>query len=156
MPPKGDADTGPGPGQLDIHLERRDTRALAPGALVRFQVISRSFRPTHNYRWLLYTDGRWFLARHSPYIVDPDAPFDTELPRRPTRRLAQALVREVLGQLEAADFLNQAPYQADERTEDGSFYVITARLGEQVHEVIYNGVYSPLIEYLEQFTYAHE
>ncbi len=135
------------PHNLDPRLKRRDTTPLAEGALVRFQLISRAKNPGRNYRWVLYEDGRWFLARHSGQVVSAEIPFDTELPAQPTSTLSAAVVATTRKLLEAEDFLRQPPYQA-EAVKDGSFYVVTARLSGRVHEVIYEAVSNPLTTYL--------
>jgi hypothetical protein len=140
--------SGPIPDQLDVRLERRDTQPLPPDALIRFQVIGRGKNPANNYRWILYDDGRLFLARHSGDTSDWKTPFDTELPQTPTQQLDARVVDEVKNQLRQANFLAQAPYQADETVEDGTFYVVTARIDGKVHEIIYDAVSTPLTDFL--------
>jgi hypothetical protein len=129
---------------------------LPSGALVRFQVVSRGPNPRFNYRWELYQDGRWFLARHSGDTNGSDAPFDTELPSRPTRQLTPDVVAEVLECLEAADFWAQPAYQSNRSVRNGAFYIVTARSGDEVHEVIYEAAYPPLVEFLDEFIYEYE
>lgn len=129
--------TGPVPEDLDQRLERRDTDPLPVDALVRFQLINRGPSPHPNYRWLLYADGRLFLARHSGDRSDPYTPFDTELPREPSSRLSADVVAQVERALADSGFFTQPPYQLDTTVEDGAFYVVTAQLDGQTHEVIY-------------------
>jgi hypothetical protein len=144
------------PDQLDVRLERRDREPLPAGALVKFQAIGRGKSPEFNYRWLLYEDGRWFLAWHSGDTSDWQTPFDTDLPASPTKNLGSKVVKEVKKQLQQANFSSQPPYQADKTVEDGSFYVVTARVDDQVHEVIYEAVYPPLVAYLESFVSTYQ
>jgi hypothetical protein len=149
--------SGPVPDELDPRLLRRDTEPLPEGALVKFQVIARGPNPRPNYRWLLFDDGRWFLARHSD--ADPaewDAPFDTELPSEPTRQLPGNVVAQVRQQLEAADFWSQPPYQANYQVEDGAFYVVAARRNGAVHEVMYEAVQPAPVAYLETLAHTYE
>jgi hypothetical protein len=149
--------SGPIPDEIDPRLVRRDLDPLPDGALVKFQVIARGPNPRPNYRWLLYEDGRWHLARHSD--ADPDdweAPFDTELPSEPTRQLPGSVVNEVRQRLQEADFLNQPPYQANRQVEDGAFYVVAARVNGAVHEVIYEAVYPPLVAFLDTLASSYE
>jgi hypothetical protein len=164
---KGDhqmeADTyfGPIPDDLDIRVQRRDVQPLPPGALVKFQVISRGKNPQYNYRWILYADGTWYLAWHSGDSSDWQTPFDTEIPAEPTGRLPNNVVDQVRQHLQEADFWNQPPYQADETVEDGAFYIVTARKnGSQgngaVHEVIYEAVYPPLVAFLDTLATTYE
>lgn len=141
--------SGPIPDQLDVRLQRRDTSPLPPNALLRFQVIGRGKNPANNYRWVLYEDGKWFLAWHSGDTSgDWQIPFDTNLPSAPTKQLKANVVKDVKKQLQQANFPTQAPYQADQTVENGSFYVVTARLDGKVHEVIYESVYPPLVDFL--------
>lgn len=148
--------SGPMPELTDVRLQRRDTDPLPPDALLKFQAINRGKDPSYNYRWLLYSDGRWFLAWHSGDTSDWQTPFDTDLPPTATKQLPGAVVSEVKKQLQSANFAAQPPYQVDQTVEDGSFYVVTARLDGQVHEVIYEGVYPALIEFLETMVSTYQ
>jgi hypothetical protein len=141
---------GPIPENLDIRLQRRDTEPLPAGALVRFQVISRAKNPSNNYRWLLYEDGRWFMAWHSGDTSgDLDVPLDTELPSTPTQTLPGNVMDEIGQKLNEADLPGQQPYQADPTVEGGSYYVVTARVDGREYEVIYDALYPPLVEYFD-------
>lgn len=146
----GDAVGGPVPSELDVRLERRDDSALDDRTVVRFQRINRGPDPSINYRWLLYDDGRIFVARHSGDTSDPYEPFDTPLPDTPTAVLGDDEVAALRAGLQEADFSSQAPYQVDETVEDGVFTVVTARLGGSVHEVIYEAVQPPPVPRLER------
>lgn len=141
---------GPIPEALDVRLQRRDTEALPAGAIVRFQVISRAKDPSNNYRWLLYEDGRWFMAWHSGDTSgDWQIPFDTELPANPTRTLPRNVMDEIRQKLKEANLPGQQPYQRDPTVEDGSYYVVTALVDGREYEVIYEAVYPPLVEYFD-------
>jgi hypothetical protein len=150
------AENSPIPDALRDWYQKWLAYPLPAGALVRFQVISRGPNPRYNYRWELYQDGRWHLARHSGETNGSDAPFDTELPSKPTRHLPPDVVVEVREQLEVADFWAQPAYQANRSVRNGAFYIVTARSGDQVHEVIYEADYPPLVEFLDEFIYQHE
>jgi hypothetical protein len=141
---------GPIPENLDIRLQRRDTEPLPAGALVRFQAISRAKDPSNNYRWLLYDDGRWFMAWHSGDTSgDWQVPFDTELPANPTRTLPRNVMNEIRQKLREANLPGQQPYQADPTVEDGSYYVVTAMVEGREYEIIYDAVYPALVEYFD-------
>lgn len=127
---------------------KRDTDPLPPAALVKFQAISRGPRPAGNHRWLLYTDGRLYLARHSGVADSERLPFDTPLPATPTLTLPRARVAEVERRLREADFVTQPPYQVDPSVEGGAYFIVTARLDGVVHEVFYEAYTPPLVEYL--------
>lgn len=143
-----DLQAGPLPESLDLRLERRDRTPLPEGAFVRFQSISIGPNQTYNYRWLLYNDGRWFLAKNSGADMPRNVPFDTELPATPTRQLTAAEVQTIRDALDQAQFLSEAPYIENTRAEGGSFSVVTAHVNGTVHEVIYVAHYPPLVELL--------
>lgn len=137
---------GPVPEQPDLRIQRRDTDPLPDDAWLKFQFINRGPNPRYNYRWLLFDDGQLYVAWHSQDLSDPYTPFDTEWPETPSRRLEPSEVAVLRQALREADFGSQPPYQADLRVEDGSFYVVTARMDGQVHEVIYEAVYPSLLD----------
>ncbi len=134
----------------------RDHDPLPDGALVKFQVIDRGTDPTYNHRWVLYPDGRLFLAWNSDEVDFTAAPFDTELPDEPTAIVDAALVQQVKDELKAAEFLNQHPYQARLKVEDGTTYILTARFDETVYEVIYDACKPPLVAFLENIGYDYQ
>ena len=146
---------GPIPDDLDVRLQRRDTSPLPPWALLRFQVINRGKGPWANYRWVLAQDGRWFLARHSGADHDWQVPFDTDLPTTPTKQVPASVVADVEARLRQADFLRQPHYHVDPTVQDGLYSVVTARLDNREHEVIYNAVYPPLVEFLREIIAKH-
>lgn len=139
------------PEGLDLRIARRDVSELPAGALVRVQVIGLEKSPVNNYRWILYDDGRWFLARHSDDSNDWQNPFDTDYPADPTRRLPARDVKAVRKQLVSSRFDTQPAWQGDLRVEGGDAVVVTARLGTRAHEVIYQAVTNPLVEFLRRF-----
>ena len=132
--------SGPLPEPLEIRLRRRDVSPLPQGALARFQVINRGKNFAGNYRWVLYPDGRLFVAQNNGRGADAETPFDTDLPKAPTKRLPKAVVEQVEHQLREADFVHQPAYQEEPNTEDGDYVVVTARLDGQENEVIYDAV----------------
>lgn len=137
------------PEQLDIRLQRRETTPLPPGTWLRFQAINRGKNPRHNYRWILYEDGKLFFTAHSGDTSDWQTPFDIGWPATPSQNLARQRVDEVKKRLDEADFFAQSPYQVDNTVEDGGFYIVTARLDSREHEVIYEAIYPPLVEFLK-------
>ena len=141
-------ESGAVPSELDVRLRRREPMPMPPDALVAFERINRGKNPSPNYRWLLLDDGALYLARHSGDTSDWETPFDTPLPKEPTRRLEESELAEVRRHLQAADLPGQPPYQLDPGVEDGAFSVVTARLDGQVHEVIYEACAPPLVTFL--------
>lgn len=149
--------SGPIPEQLDTRLQRRDTTPLPAGALVRYQLINRGKNPDVNYRWLLYDDGRWFLARHSGDTSgDWQTPFDTDYPAEPTKIFSKREVKQIRKHLEKSDFLEQQPYHLDKGVRDGGYHIITARLDGRTHEVIYAAATMPPVDFLENVAYEHD
>ncbi|MDX1614734.1 MAG: hypothetical protein R3300_10530 [Candidatus Promineifilaceae bacterium] len=144
------------PETLDERLMRRDTRPLPEEALARFQYISRGKSPRRNYRWLLYDDGRFYLARHTSETGDWQTPFDTPLPDEPTDKLGWWQRRKVRQALEQSDFMNQAPYQEDTNVRDGAYYVVTVRRDGREHEVIYVAMTPPPVDELIQLAAEYE
>jgi hypothetical protein len=134
------------PDDIDERLVQRDQSPLPDDALLRFQSIAHGPDPRSNHRWVLYDDGRLFLAFHSR-DTEGEVPFDTELPDKPTRVLSKKKVAEIRQLLEDEDFAELSPYQAREG-EDGMSLVVTARLDGQDHEVIYDRVHTPLTDRL--------
>lgn len=149
-------ESGPIPANLKDWLEKWDNLALPPEALLKFQVVSRGPDQSGNYRWLLYEDGRWFMVRHSGNKSRREPPFDRDLPDRPTAQLPAETVDEVKAQLQAANFLAEPAYQIDRGVRGGSLYIITARIDGEIHRVIYDAAYPPLVEFLDELTYTHE
>jgi hypothetical protein len=136
-------------GQLPegFRLER-DRAPMPPEALVKLQAIARGNDVWINHRWILYTDGRLYLAWNAGHDNFRTLPFDTELPGTPTKVLDSDSVREVENQLRVADFARQEPYHLNTTVEDGTTYIVTARIDGKVHEVIYEACETPLVDFL--------
>ena len=153
MPTPSGVQTGPVPADLDPRLAARDVDPLPPDALVKLQSIGRGKSPAKNYRWVLHGDGRLFLARHSGDTSgDWRVPFDTALPAAPTKTVRAGTVKRVGEELKRAGFAGQPPYQVNPQTEDGTAWVVTARIDGAVHEVIYEGFQPPLVAALDKVT----
>jgi hypothetical protein len=129
---------------------------LPAGALVSYQQISLGVQVYGNYRWILYADGRWFLARNSASYSGQRGDFEFDLPSTPTRILPPAVVREVEDQLRAADLPSLEPRYFDPTMQDGARVIISARLDGRVHEVTFDGAYPPFVDYLRRFAWRHE
>lgn len=139
---------GPLPADLDDRILQRDVDPLPPGAFLKFQSISHSPDPRTNHRWILYDDGRLHMAFHSRDTEGP-VPFDRKLPKKPTTVLPKETLDEIRDLLAAERFAELAPYQAREG-EDGMWRVVTARIGDDVHEVVYDRVGTPLVDRLQR------
>ncbi|KAB2898508.1 MAG: hypothetical protein F9K40_11345 [Kofleriaceae bacterium] len=140
--------SGPIPSDLDPRWASRDVDPLPPGALVKFQSLGR-LSPALNYRYVLHDDGRLFHAAHTGKNTDARVLYDTPLPATPTRTLPAKTVARVEKELRKSRFLDEAPYHLDPQVEDGSVYVVTARVDGKVHEVIYEAYAPALVQLLE-------
>ncbi|MGE5594620.1 MAG: hypothetical protein ACM3S1_01145 [Hyphomicrobiales bacterium] len=142
--------------RAEVHprLRRRDTSPLSRSAVLRFQAIALGKDPSASYRWALDDDGAWYLNRRSGSGGSLDRPFDTDMPKEPTRRLSAEVVAEVREQLARANFQDQDQYQSEDM-KDGTAYVVTARTDGTTHEVVYLGVENELVEYLSRFAARH-
>jgi hypothetical protein len=143
-----DVRSGPIPNNLDSRLAYRDTKPLPADALIRFQSINRGKNQTDNYRWVLYPDGRWFLAANSGADLAKNTLFDTELPTTPTATLPADLVAKIHKALLDAKFATLPPYFVNPTVDDGGYDVITARIDGNVHEIIYEAYQPPFVELL--------
>jgi hypothetical protein len=148
-------DAGPVPDEFRLWMKEWDL-PLPSNALIRFQVISRGPNPKNNYQWVLDEDRFWYLARHSGDTSDPDRPFDTVLPAKATSRLKRGTVRKIKRTLKKANLAEQAPYTLDRGVRGGGIYIVTARISGEVHQVIYDAAYPPLVEFLEEIIHSYE
>lgn len=146
---------GPLPRRLSPKLEQRDTRPLPSEALLRLQKISRGKNPSNNYRWVLFYDGRVFHDYHEGDESDWSSPFNDDLAAEATEKLGTETVNNVEEWLRQENFLEEPPFQVDENIRGGDYYIVTARLAGQIHEVIYAAVFPPLIDNLWTLVY-HE
>lgn len=142
------SECGPLPEDLDERVRNRDSGPLPEGAFLRFQSISHSPDPRTNHRWVLYEDGRLFLAFHSRDTAGA-VPFDTPLPKKPTARLDSDTVDELRHLLVAEELPELAPYQC-RPGEGGMWQVVTARMEGGEFEVVYDRASTPLIDRLQR------
>ena len=120
--------------------------------IVRFYYMAASKSPRANYRWDLHSNGQLFVARHSGTNLTMENTFDRPLPKTPTKRVTQDDIRSLYDQLERADFFNQPGLQRPAPTEGGAYVVVRVRRSDQVHDVVYENIESPLIQYLYAVT----
>jgi len=138
--------SGPIPADL---LTNRDLSPLPADAVVKFQSIGRLL-PDLNYRYVLLRDGSLFYAAHSGQPGDARVLFDTPLPTVATRKLSGRQVAAVEKALRKHKFVDQPAHQLDPQVQDGSIFVVTARVDGREHEVIYEAYAPPLVELLEE------
>ena len=136
------------PEKLDPRLANRDLEPLAPGALVKYQYISRGRNAAGNYRFVLYEDGRWFYTENSGETAAWEQPYNTPLPDQATRQMPPEVIEQTLNLLDQESFFSQSPYQVQLGPREGSFYIVTAQRDGRIHEVIYVNTSNPLVDYL--------
>jgi len=108
--------------------------------------------PYPNYRWELHRDGRLFLVRHSGQNLTFEVTFDQPLPLEPTQILSNAEIQALYSKFEQVEFFEQPKLQRHLYAQDGSSVIVRARLGDTFHEVVYENVEGPLVEYLYSIT----
>lgn len=120
--------------------------------LVSFYYMNASPDPSANYRWELHRDGRLFYVEHSGKNITFENTFDRPLPKRPTKRLTDGDIRALYDQFDRADFFRQPGLQRPSPTEGGVYVVVRARRGDKVHDVVYENLEPPLVNYLYSIT----
>jgi hypothetical protein len=120
--------------------------------LVRFYYMAASKNPSANYRWDLHRDGRLFWVRHSGKDVTYENTFDRPLPKKPSRVLTEVEMCALEGQVERAGFFEQPGWQKPSLSRGGAYVVVRARRGDQIHDVIYENIENPFVEYLYSLT----
>ena len=134
------------PQPYDYRMETILSEPSPESTIVSFFYVA--FRdPRPNYRWELHQDGQLFFVRHSGQNIS-DVPFDRPLPLQPTKVLSSAEIQALYSQLEQADFFEQPKYQRRPRVEGGGYVLVRARRGDTFHEVVYENVEGPLVQYL--------
>lgn len=127
------------PEPLDPRLAGRDPADFdRPDEFLRYQRISRGKNPAGNVHWTLDDDGDLRVAWYEGAVEDPMVPFSSPIPTAPNAEVPRSVVRKLRRALRREHFASVAPYQRGETAKGGDFHVITARVGDGVHEVIYD------------------
>jgi hypothetical protein len=121
--------------------------------IVSFYYMAASKNPSANYRWELHRDGRLFVVHHSGQNPSYEITFDQPLPTQPTKTLTNGEIRELYAQLDRSDFFSQPGLQREPRARGGNHIVLRVRRGDTIHEVVYQNVEGPLVEYLYSIAY---
>lgn len=122
---------------------------LPDGWLVFYQFVNRGRNQARNFRYALCLDGRWYYAPHSA-DANHSVPFDTPLPTAPTKQFPPSVPAAVEQLLADSDFFRQEPVQVRSGVRGGSWSIVTARRGGQIHEVSYENLSNPLVDFLRE------
>jgi len=125
------------PSTFDVRVTRVLEEALPDDVVLALDHVAMAKLPYSNYRFQLRRDGGLYYVQHSGKPGDWQVPFDRPLPTAPDRRLGAAEVERLLDAVEAAGFFGHPGYQANEAAEDGSYWIVRARRGGDVHAVVY-------------------
>lgn len=125
------------PTPFDARVTRVLEAPLPEGVVLELDHVAMAKLPYSNYRFQITADGSLYYVQHSGTPGDWQVPFDRPLPDKPSMKLDPATVTEWVAKLEAAGFFDHPGYQANPNVEDGSFWIIRARRGEDVHAVVF-------------------
>ena len=128
------------PTPFDVRVTRVTEAPLPDGVVLELSHVAMGKLPYRNYRYQLTADGGLYYVQHSGTPGDWQVPFDRPLPAKPSMQLDPAAVAEQLTKLEAAGFFDHPGYQANPTAEDGSFWIVRARRGDDVHTVVFQNV----------------
>jgi hypothetical protein len=135
------------PENHDSRLSAILSEPMSDDVIVSFYYIAVSKNPRANYRWELHRDGRLFVVHHTGQNPLFEVPFDQPFPAEPARILADDEIHALYAQLEQANFFEQPELQRI-FVEGGSYVVLRARRNNIFHQVVYENVEGPLVEYL--------
>lgn len=127
----------PLPTPFDVRVTRALATPVPPSIAIAFDHVAMAKSPTINDRYQLATDGALYFVRHSGKPGDWQEPFDQPLPGTPTTQIAPARVQELLAALDAGGFFTHPGYEANPQVEGGSYWIVRARRGADLHAVVF-------------------
>jgi hypothetical protein len=133
------------PAQFDVRVQRAIATPLADDVVIALDTVAMGKSPSYNYRFTLAKDGSLFYVQHSTKNGDWQVPFDQPLPAKAATKVDAAKVDALLAKLTAAGFFDHPGYEADPQTEDGTFWIVRARRGKDVHAVVFQNVKPPFL-----------
>ncbi|MFP5271145.1 hypothetical protein [Coleofasciculus sp.] len=139
------------PEDYDPRLTAILSEAVPDNVIVSYYYIAASKNPRNNYRWELNQDGRLFAVQHSGQNPSFEITFDQPLPSQPTKILSKDEIQTLYSQLEQGKFFDQPQLQRIS-VEGGNYVILRVRQGDRFHEVVYENVENPLLEYLYSIT----
>jgi hypothetical protein len=128
------------PSPFDIRVQRALATPLTDDVAIALDHVAMAKSPKTNYRFTLARTGAVLYVQRSTKPGDWQVPFDQPLPAKPAVKLDPAKVDALLARLTAAGFFDHPGYEADPRAEDGSYWIVRARRGKDVHAVVYQNV----------------
>jgi hypothetical protein len=128
------------PSPFDVRVQRALAAPLGDDVAIAFDHVAMAKSPKTNYRFTVTTDGSVFYVQRSNKPGDWQVPFDQPLPGKPARKLEAGKLDALLARLASAGFFDHPGYEADPGTEDGSYWIVRARRGKDVHAVVYQNV----------------
>jgi hypothetical protein len=140
------------PENYDSRLTAILSEPIPDDVLMSFYYIAAAKSPHPNYRWDLHQDGRLFLVHHSGQNVSYEITFDQPLPLQPNTILSNDEIETLYSQLEQAKFFEQPGFQKTD-AKDGNYVVVRVHMADKFHEVVYQNVEDPFVEYLYSIAY---
>jgi hypothetical protein len=128
------------PSPFDVRVQRALAAPLADDVAIALDHVAMAKSPKTNYRFTVTAGGAVFYVQRSSKPGDWQVPFDQPLPGKPARTLEAGKVDALVGKLTAAGFFDHPGYEADPKAEDGSYWIVRARRGKDVHAVVYQNV----------------
>jgi hypothetical protein len=135
------------PKDYDSRLTTVLSQPVPEDVIISFYYMAAAKSPHANYRWELHRNGRLFLVHHSGKNISFEVTFDQPLPSKPTKVLTNPEIQALYTQLEQANFFTQPGFQRI-NVKGGTYVIVRARRGEEFHEVVYENIEGPLVQYL--------
>lgn len=128
------------PAEFDVRVRRALELPMDPAVVLAVMNVAMAKSPRGNYRYTLTASGALHYVQHSRKADDWQVPFDRPLPSKPSSQVSPAQVSDLLAKLKATGFFSHPGYEADPTVEDGTYWILRARDGKQLHSVVYQNV----------------
>ena len=135
---------GPLPDPFDVRVTRALAEPSTDGALVEVALVAMGKLPDLNRRIEVRADGGVYAVARGRG-GDWQVPFDRPLPARASARVSPAVAAGWVDELERAGFFDHPGYEANPRTQDGTFIIVRARRAGATHAVVLQNVRPPAI-----------
>ena len=128
------------PNPFDVRVSRALAEPMPDAAVIAVAFVAAGPVALRNYRYALTPDGSLFHVRHSGTPGDWQVPFDQPLPAKPSGKIGPAEVDALVHALDAASFFDHPGYEGNPRSQDGSYIIVRARRGSDIHTVVFHNV----------------